>query len=164
MNSFLDPAALSDFYASPTIPVMTTPDLSYDLLGGDLSSLAALTPSIPSTPPMTDATPSHEEYIMYYFNHVRPLQFVFAGNTVTNLLYSVRAVDRSFLHVNELTPISIVYRCYMRNQEEHSPMHYVPSQAYTLLVYASPRASTARIRYPNARYPSTTTTLPTSNS
>ncbi|KAI0360201.1 hypothetical protein OH77DRAFT_1493597 [Trametes cingulata] len=39
---------------------------------------------VPSTPPVL-----HEDYLTYYFKHVRELQFVFAGDALTNILYPI---------------------------------------------------------------------------
>ena len=157
--NFLD-QSLNDpmFYASPTLPVMTSSDglSSYDILGGDISSMTPLTPSLPGTPPMSDSTSTHEEYIIYYFNHVRPFQFVFAGNSVTSLLYTVRIVDRrSLLHVNSR---NLDRRFYMRNPEVYCQMPYVLWLVYIPLVYGSRRGWRSPTVYHSARYPNSSTT------
>ena len=47
----------------------------------------------PTPPPVQQAASVRkDEYISYYFKYVRALQFVFAGDTFTNILLSVSSV------------------------------------------------------------------------
>jgi len=47
----------------------------------------------PSPPPSVSLTPGHNnvqgDHVIYYFEHVRKIQNLFAGNTFTNATYSV---------------------------------------------------------------------------
>ncbi|THH29929.1 hypothetical protein EUX98_g4257 [Antrodiella citrinella] len=137
MSSFLDPT-LNDsmFYGSPTIPVMSTPDLSYEgFLGGDLSSLAPLTPSLPATPPLSESTPSPEEYIMYYFNQVRPLQYVFAGNTVTSLLYSMIYAEPRGVLSNALCALASLHSARRRISQGLESPNNIPQRSIPKFFY-----------------------------
>lgn len=63
----------------------------------DLRSLAQGVAGYPPGPPTAPtpapraAPPDEQDYVAYYFQHVRQLQFVFAGNSLTETLYIVRA-------------------------------------------------------------------------
>lgn len=91
MNSFVEPT-LNDplFYVSPTLPVVSQPDnLSFDafLSGNEFIPTTAGSQAYTHT---LDSSTNPEDFISYYFQHVRKLQFVFAGTSLTNTLYSVR--------------------------------------------------------------------------
>jgi len=75
---------------SPTIPVPSNEEYT-----PFFSSPADPSASVPVGAQATPLPPaaheiSDETYVMYYFESVRKEQFVFAGNSLTNTLYSVR--------------------------------------------------------------------------
>lgn len=90
MSSFVEPA-LNDplFYVSPTLPVASHSDnLPFDaFLSGN--EFVPQTGSTQGIAPVLDSSTNQEDYIVYYFQNVRKLQFVFAGTSLTNTLYSV---------------------------------------------------------------------------
>ncbi|PCH38046.1 hypothetical protein WOLCODRAFT_64841, partial [Wolfiporia cocos MD-104 SS10] len=68
--------AYSPASVSPMIPITPTPAderTQYEQ------------PSFPAPAPVM----THEDLMIYYFEHVRKVQYVFAGNSLTNLLYSI---------------------------------------------------------------------------
>ncbi|KAH8100968.1 fungal-specific transcription factor domain-containing protein [Cristinia sonorae] len=143
--SYFDPTPNdSMLYHSPMLPMVGSPDpLSYDMLGGDLSSIGSLTPStpsVPNSPPMPDSSPSHDEYILYYFNHVRPLQFVFAGNSVTNLLYSMLYAEPRGVLSSALCALASLHSARLRiaqgldTVQQHSiPKYFYDQAAYQMM-------------------------------
>ena len=76
-------------YSSPDLPSMSgVPSFTPSFIPS-----ADLQPSLsPSTlASVRDSPPTPQEYIPYYFEHTRQLQFAFAGNALTETLYFVRA-------------------------------------------------------------------------
>ena len=60
---------------------------------------ADIPPSLSSANiPVHDSAPSQQDHISYYFEHVRRLQFVFAGNALTDTLYYVREASIEAVH------------------------------------------------------------------
>ncbi|CDO71850.1 hypothetical protein BN946_scf184939.g74, partial [Trametes cinnabarina] len=62
-------------------------------LSGDDTRYGFL-PGVPMSAPSTPSIPQ-EEYISYYFKHVRELQFVFLGEALTNILYPIVQADHN---------------------------------------------------------------------
>lgn len=95
MNSFVDSSLSSDamFFGGPTISMTSNDTLPYDTLlpSNDLAPHTGMATLIePSLSPSISPSISQDNYILYYFQEVRNLQFVFAGSALGNLLYSVR--------------------------------------------------------------------------
>lgn len=83
------------FYPQSVTPISS----SSDSLNLDLSQLAGSQdprlfefppPSPPPPLPFVVGQNNVQDHIIYYFEHVRKTQFIFAGNTLTNATYSVR--------------------------------------------------------------------------
>ncbi|KAJ2969677.1 hypothetical protein NUW54_g12906 [Trametes sanguinea] len=64
---------------------------SIALSGDDARYGFLATPAIPMSVPPTPSI-RMEEYIAYYFKHVRELQFVFFGEALANILYPVSTI------------------------------------------------------------------------
>lgn len=94
MNSFVDSSLSSDamFFGGPTISMTSNDTLPYDTLlpSNDLAPHTGMATLIePSLSPSISPSISQDNYILYYFQEVRNLQFVFAGSALGNLLYSI---------------------------------------------------------------------------
>lgn len=48
-----------------------------------------LRPPSPALPPVSGQNSIQGDHVIYYFEHVRKMQYIFAGNTFTNVTYSV---------------------------------------------------------------------------
>lgn len=86
------------FFAGPTVQPLsnTSSPLPYENLihSNEFPTTHTGLPSLlePSiSPPPPPPSISQDEYIMYYFQEVRKLQFPFAGSSLGNLLYNVSA-------------------------------------------------------------------------
>lgn len=112
------PAHLQHHYTNASAPAVAT---VFPL--SEPYPAASWTPSYPHAMSPTIPVPSNEEYtsyfpspaaaheisdesyVMYYFESVRKEQFVFASNSLTNTLYSVRLLPRSHFRISQiLTP------------------------------------------------------------
>lgn len=83
-----------------------------------------LHPAQPAQPNILNALASpsslQREWVLYYFEHVRMMQYVFAGNAVTNIIHSVSA--SKLIHITHLIHISLLYSLSCRNRKVPSPM------------------------------------------
>lgn len=91
MNSFPafdDPARSQTMsYHSPTIPVSANNEALVSYNSYFPASGSSADPQC--VPVATEPSISHDSYLVYYFDHVRKVQYVFAGNSLANMLYSV---------------------------------------------------------------------------
>ena len=85
---------------SPTIPVVPSND-EYTSYFPSPAEASVSAPLPPAAHEITD-----DSYVMYYFESVRKEQFVFAGNSLTNTLYSVRLLPRSHFHLPDPHPLA----------------------------------------------------------
>jgi len=83
---------------SPTIPILHNEESPY--------TTPYLTPTTPDATQLmlvpqgqSPVSVSHEDYVFHYFESVRKLQYVFAGNSLTNALYSVSSVGEVSSHL-----------------------------------------------------------------
>ena len=111
-----------------------------------------LEPSI--SPPPLQPSISQDDYIMYYFQDVRKLQFPFAGSSLGNLLYSVSA---SLLAVvgRASRPIDWRFETFMRLTlhqflalavDRHQILMSEPQSAITYAICALSSLHSARLR------------------
>ncbi|TFY54004.1 hypothetical protein EVJ58_g9120 [Rhodofomes roseus] len=100
---------------SPTIPVPSNEEYtSYFPSPADASASlsASMSVSISAQPaPLPPAANeiSDESYVMYYFESVRKEQFVFAGNSLTNTLYSIVHADPKGPVANAICALSSLH-------------------------------------------------------
>lgn len=93
----------------PLTPPSTTATLNTDPYPFDFSQLAgsieqggefgfALRPPspVPNYSPAAGSNSIQGDHVIYYFEHVRKIQYIFAGNTFTNVTYSVSHVLSHF--------------------------------------------------------------------
>ena len=93
-------------FPSPPLSMSGNEDIPYS---GYISQqmgmpVASAAPPHPTPPPLQQPSPAgvrKDEYISYYFKYVRELQYVFAGDSLTNILLpvSVRRMLRCFHRV-----------------------------------------------------------------
>ena len=78
-------------FPSPPLSITGTEDMSYTNFLPNQGIAMSMPPPAPAPPPPAPSTPAIrlEEYIQYYFKHVRDLQYVFAGDSLTNILLPV---------------------------------------------------------------------------
>ncbi|KAH8831449.1 fungal-specific transcription factor domain-containing protein [Flagelloscypha sp. PMI_526] len=134
-----------------------SPSLAMDQTMLDFSSVGAVDQQydfeMPATSPSPASTASlQERCVMYYFEHVRQAQFVFAGNAVTNVTYNLIVNDPRGPVTNAICALASLHYHRMqvsRGLEEPNTnpqttnAHYFHSEAwYQLLTSKSMRAHT----------------------
>lgn len=89
----------STMYGFPSPPLSMTgnEDMPYtNFIPGQGMPMSM--PQAPAPPPPQSAPSAasvrQDEYISYYFKYVRELQYVFAGDTLTNVLLPVSVLER----------------------------------------------------------------------
>ncbi|KAJ3779988.1 fungal-specific transcription factor domain-containing protein [Lentinula aff. detonsa] len=88
INPYLDPHHLRDedlLLGVPGPPTTTLPNLGPESNEYDVSAIT----NFPQHQQNGGQNFIQENYVMYYFKNVRSAHFLFAGNTTTNVLYSV---------------------------------------------------------------------------
>jgi hypothetical protein len=55
------------------------------------------------------------EHVLYYFEHVRRMQYIFAGNSITNITYSVREIIKTIMGILMLNRTIFVRSTLFRN-------------------------------------------------
>ena len=124
---------------SPTIPIVPSND-EYTSYFPSPADASVSTPLPPAAHEISD-----ESYVMYYFESVRKEQFVFAGNSLTNTLYSVRLPSIALPSARS-SPARASHRSSTQIQKARSPMLFVLCLAYTTSARASPRGSSPQTR------------------
>jgi hypothetical protein len=93
------------FPQSSTPPAPINPHL-YDYGPFTIPDMPVPSPTpAPSFAPVAGQSTVQGEHVLYYFEHVRRMQYVFAGNAVTNVTYSVRF--HTMLHI-KLCPLTTI--------------------------------------------------------
>ncbi|KAI0789851.1 fungal-specific transcription factor domain-containing protein [Abortiporus biennis] len=155
MTSFVDPA-LQDpvFFSSPTIPLINDADhLQYDtyITGNDFMP----TPSMPAPSPMSgtvESSTNPEDYFAYYFQEVRKLQFVFAGNALSNTLYSILMSDPRGAVAHAIAGLASLHSARLRivhgiEAPNRNPERSIPKYFYDQAVIQLMNSKTMNGRY-----------------
>ena len=87
---------------SPPLSMGTGDDIPYFIPQQGLPPQQGIPMSMPPPMPAAPPTPTvrRDEYISYYFKYVRELQYVFAGESLANLLLPVSVPDLSKFRVS----------------------------------------------------------------
>jgi hypothetical protein len=89
--------------SSPPAPINTH---LYDYNPFTIPEMPVPSPTpTPSFAPLAGQSTVQGEHVLYYFEHVRRMQYVFAGNAITNVTYSVRFHTMLRIKVCSLTTI-----------------------------------------------------------
>ncbi|KZT67971.1 hypothetical protein DAEQUDRAFT_368857 [Daedalea quercina L-15889] len=117
---------------SPTIPVPSNEEYpSYFPSPADASVSAPLPPAAHEI--------SDESYVMYYFESVRREQFAFAGNSLTNTLYSIVHADPKGPVANAICALSSLHYIRARIAKGLEPPDTSPNDTVTKAYYDNAR-------------------------
>ncbi|KAJ3483891.1 hypothetical protein NLI96_g6000 [Meripilus lineatus] len=153
MSSFVEPA-LNDplFYVSPTLPVASHSDnLPFDaFLSGN--EFVPQTGSTQGIAPVLDSSTNQEDYIVYYFQNVRKLQFVFAGTSLTNTLYSILVSEPRGALSNAISALASLHHARTRivqglDAPNRNPERSMPKYFYDQAVFQLMNSKTMNGRY-----------------
>ncbi|KAI0368789.1 hypothetical protein BV20DRAFT_947406 [Pilatotrama ljubarskyi] len=101
---------------------------SASLVGGDDAQYGFLPGrSVPMPLPSTPSIPQ-EEYLAYYFKHVRELQFVFAGESLTNILYPIVQAEPNGVVALSLCALAALQHARLRMARGADPILEDPDQ------------------------------------
>ncbi|KAJ7455229.1 fungal-specific transcription factor domain-containing protein [Mycena galericulata] len=139
----------SIFNAQYESPVSSTPgstqipplDFDFGQLGNDAFDFAVRPPSpAQAFPPLFAGHSSlQENHCIYYFEHVRKVQYIFAGNTVTNITCSMIVQEPRGAVTNAVCALASLHYTRMRvahgleapdPNPEHSTAKYFHDEAY----------------------------------
>ncbi|KAI0950712.1 hypothetical protein AcW1_007949 [Taiwanofungus camphoratus] len=131
MNSFPaidDPARSQTMsYHSPTIPVSANNEALVSYNSYFPASGSSADPQC--VPVATEPSISHDSYLVYYFDHVRKVQYVFAGNSLANMLYSIVASDPRGPVANAIYALSSMYYTRMQLAQGFKTLEPSPEQS-----------------------------------
>ncbi|KAJ7364325.1 fungal-specific transcription factor domain-containing protein [Mycena albidolilacea] len=154
--SFSDPSVASPVEFNPNIfgaqqfdsPVSSNPgstqipplDFDFAQLGNDGYDFAVRAPSPEQAFPLFAGHSSlQENHCIYYFEHVRKVQYIFAGNTVTNVTCSMIVQEPRGAVTNAVCALASLHYTRMRvahgleapeTNPEHSTAKYFHDEAY----------------------------------
>ncbi|KAJ7476180.1 fungal-specific transcription factor domain-containing protein [Mycena latifolia] len=134
---------VSHFY-SPTsstpgstqIPLL---DFDFAQLGTDGFDFAVRAPSLEPLPLFAGHSSLQENHCIYYFEHVRKVQYIFAGNTITNVTCSMIVQEPRGAVTNAVCALASLHSTRMRTSHglkapdpnpEHSTSKYFHDEAY----------------------------------
>ncbi|KAJ7639849.1 fungal-specific transcription factor domain-containing protein [Mycena polygramma] len=136
------PLVSSSRPASRQIPL----DLGFAQLGTTGLDLAVRTPSPEQALPLSAGHSSlQEDHCAYYFEHVRKMQYIFAGNTVTNVTCSMIVQEPRGAVTNAVCALASLHYTRMRvaqgleapeTRPEQSTARYFHDEAYFQLANA----------------------------
>ncbi|KAH9950003.1 fungal-specific transcription factor domain-containing protein, partial [Amylocystis lapponica] len=95
-----------------------------------MPSSSAATASVPGPAPTTQ-----EEYTFYYFEHVRKVQYPLAGNTLTNILYSIVVAEPRGAVATTICALSSLYSARSHIAQDLEPSETNPEQGMAKLFF-----------------------------
>ncbi|KAH9921883.1 fungal-specific transcription factor domain-containing protein [Fomitopsis serialis] len=131
---------------SPTIPVPSNEEYTPFFSPTDASVSVPVAAQPTPLPPAAHEI-SDETYVMYYFESVRKEQFVFAGNSLTNTLYSIVHSDPKGPVANAICALSSLHYIRARIAKGLEPPDTNPDDSVAKQYYES-----ARWQLGNARH------------
>ncbi|KAI0749730.1 fungal-specific transcription factor domain-containing protein [Daedaleopsis nitida] len=124
MSTFLPSsrATVSDSiypFPSPPLSMAGNDDIPYNsyLPGQQQQGMPMSIPPAPSTPAIRQ-----EDYITYYFKHVRDLQYVFAGDSLTNILYPIVQTEPDGAVAHSLCALAALHHARARMARSSQPI------------------------------------------